>query len=191
MNNNQKALFKDKRLGFFIYLFVESVMFATLFATYLIFTPPSSDPMPSKVFSMKSLIMSSVFLLSSSGTLLFAEKGLDKRKKINIMIGLEMTLLLGLIFLGLEIHEFYKYVKEGYGISANVFMSSFYVLVGLHAAHVTFGIGWMILLLTQFKRMKIPYALYIEKQRIFQYYWHFVDVVWVFIIIIVYLPYLI
>ncbi|ASK62028.1 cytochrome aa3 quinol oxidase subunit III [Virgibacillus phasianinus] len=190
MNNYQEALFRDKRLGFFIYLFVESVMFGTLFATYLIFTPPPTYPKPHELFEVKSLVLSSVFLLSSSGTLMIAEKGLDKRQGTKIVIGLVITLLFGLTFLGLELHEFYKYVMEDNGLTANVFMSSFYVLVGLHASHVTFGACWMILLLIQYKRMNMPYGLYIEKQRIFQYYWHFVDVIWVFIIIIVYLPYL-
>ncbi|ASN04010.1 cytochrome c oxidase subunit 3 [Virgibacillus necropolis] len=191
MNNYQEALFKDKRLGFFIYLFVESVMFGTLFATYLIFTPPPTYPMPHELFEVKTVVLSSVFLLSSSGTLLIAEMGLDERQGLKIVPGLVITLLFGLTFLGLEIHEFYKYVMEGNGLTANVFMSSFYVLVGLHAAHVTFGACWMILLLTQYKRMNMPYTLYIEKQKIFQYYWHFVDVIWIFIIIIVYLPYLV
>ncbi|WP_099159348.1 cytochrome c oxidase subunit 3 [Virgibacillus ndiopensis] len=188
--NEQAALFKDKQLGFLIYLFVESVMFATLFATYIIFTPAPSSPRPIDVFEAKSVILSSVFLLSSSGTLIFAEKGLNVRESKQNLTGLGITLLLGLIFLGLEIHEFYKYVQEGNGLTVNVFMSAFYVLVGLHAAHVTFGSGWMILLLIQYKTMKQSYQLYTEKQRIFQYYWHFVDVIWVFIIILVYLPYL-
>ncbi|WP_430790095.1 cytochrome c oxidase subunit 3 [Virgibacillus flavescens] len=190
MNNYQEALFKDKRLGFFIYLFVESVMFGTLFATYLIFTPPPDYPKPEALFEVKSVVLSSIFLLSSSGTLLFAEKGLSRRNGIQIVTGLVVTLLFGMTFLGLEIHEFYKYTMEGNGLTANVFMSSFYVLVGLHAAHVTFGIGWMIFLLIQYRKMNMPYALYMEKQKIFQYYWHFVDVIWVFIIILVYLPYL-
>ena len=166
-------------------------MFGTLFATYIIFTPPPTYPKPEALFEVKSLVLSSVFLLSSSGTLLIAEKGLGKRKGIQLVTGLVVTLLFGMTFLGLEIHEFYKYTMEGNGLTANVFMSSFYVLVGLHAAHVTFGIGWMIFLLIQYKRMNMPYALYMEKQKIFQYYWHFVDVIWVFIIIIVYLPYLV
>ncbi|WP_188454653.1 cytochrome c oxidase subunit 3 [Virgibacillus oceani] len=188
--NEQMTLFADKRAGFLLYLFVESIMFATLFATYLIFTPAPSGPKPTDIFEAKSVILSSVFLLSSSGTLILAEKGLKSHQSLKILIGLGTTFLLGLVFLGLEIHEFYKYVQEGNGLTVNVFMSAFYVLVGLHAAHVTFGCCWMILLSVQYKMMNLPYQLYTEKQRIFQYYWHFVDVIWVFIIILVYLPYL-
>lgn len=190
MNKQQSAIFKDKQFGFYIYLFVESIMFATLFATYLIFTPSSAGPSPTEVFEAKSVILSSICLLSSSGTLIIAEKGLEKRQTAKVVFGIGVTLLLGLLFLSLEVHEFYKYAQEGYSIGVNNFLSSFYVLVGLHAVHVMFGLFWMILLLIQYT-MKISNGLYREKQSIFAYYWHFVDIIWVFIVILVYLPYLV
>ncbi|WP_106495982.1 cytochrome c oxidase subunit 3 [Lentibacillus sp. Marseille-P4043] len=189
MNEYEAALFKDKQIGFFIYLGVEAIMFATLFVTYIIFTPASIGPKPTELSEVKSVILSSFFLLSSSGTLMVAEKGMANRQYKKLLGWLGITCLFALIFLGIEVHEFSTYLQEGYGMSANVFMSSFYVLVGLHAAHVGFGIGWMGTLFIQFKK-KIPQSLFIEKQKIFSYYWHFVDVVWVFIIIFVYLPYL-
>jgi cytochrome c oxidase subunit 3/cytochrome aa3-600 menaquinol oxidase subunit 3 len=189
MNEYETALFKDKQMGFFIYLGVEAVMFATLFATYMIFTPAVKGPHPSEVFEWKSMLLSSFFLLTSSVTLIVSEKGLTKRNKWQFLIGLTITLVFSLVFLGLEISEFYQYVQEGYGISTNTFLSAFYVLVGLHAAHVLFGACWMIVLFTLYGR-NTPNALYTEKLKIFSYYWHFVDIIWIFIIILVYLPYL-
>lgn len=177
-------------MGFFIYLGVEAVMFLTLFATYIIFTPSVRDPYPSEVFEMKSLLLSSFFLLSSSVTLILAERGFIRENTIKLRLWLGITLVFGLVFLGLEIHEFYSYVQNGYRISTNTFLSAFYVLVGLHAAHVLFGVGWMTILFIQLKK-KIPNALYQETLKIFSYYWHFVDAIWIFIIIVVYLPYLI
>ncbi|MDY0404513.1 cytochrome c oxidase subunit 3 [Virgibacillus sp. 179-BFC.A HS] len=190
MTNNEAALFRDKQIGFFIYLGVEAVMFLTLFATYIIFTPATQGPRPGEIFEAKSLILSSFFLLSSSGTLMLAEKGMKEKKTGKLLVWLGITLLFGLIFLGFEISDFHKYISEGYLTSTSNFLGSFYVLVGLHAAHVMFGSGWMILLLIQ-QRMNIPTSLFQEKLKIFSYYWHFVDVVWVFIIVIVYLPYMI
>lgn len=187
--NESGALFGDKRLGFFFYLAVESVMFATLFATYIIFTPSSLGAHPSEVFTTWAAILASVFLLSSSGTLIVAEKGLKKQGKKPVNLGLCLTLVLALIFLGLEMYEFYEYVHQGHGLTANNFMSAFYVLVGLHAAHVLFGILWMAALLFLFSR-DIPRGYFEEKLKVFSYYWHFVDVVWVFIFAIVYAPYI-
>src|SRR5699024_311046 len=156
MNNYEAALFRDKQIGFFIYLGVEAIMFATLFATYLIFTPASKGPHPSEVFAAKSVILSSIFLFSSTGNILLAKKSIIERQNKMLFIGLGITFLFALIFLGLEIREFYTFVSEGYGITVNVFLSSFYVLVGLHAAHVAFGIGWMLVLFIQWK-MDIPH----------------------------------
>ncbi|MBH0230531.1 heme-copper oxidase subunit III [Halobacillus yeomjeoni] len=189
MKQTSDVLFQDKKMGFFLYLIVEAIMFAVLFATYIIFTPASQGPDPSQVYKWKTVVLTSVFLLSSSGTLLIAEKGLEKGNRTKIAAGLIATFVLGAIFMVLEIHEFYKYVHEGYSITVNNFLSSFYVLVGLHASHVAFGLGWMILLMVQFKQ-KIPQRLFIEKHKIFNYYWHFVDAIWVLIILIVYVPYL-
>lgn len=183
-----RDLFGDKRMGFFIYLFVEAVMFATLFATYIIYTPAEQGPHPSELFEMKTVVLSSIFLLSSSGTLMIAEKGLERRNAKLILTGLLITFTFGAIFMYFETHEFYKFVSEGHTVAVNNFLSSYFVLVGLHASHVLFGLGWMIVLLIQ--RKLIPYTLFEEKHRIFNYYWHFVDIIWVLILIIVYTPYL-
>jgi len=190
MNSYEAELFKDKKIGFFIFLAVEAVMLATLFANYFIFTPADKGPHPSELFEVKTVVLTSLFLLSSSGTLLYAEKALEAKKAMGMLIGLGITFLFALVFLGLEINEFYEYVSQGYGLSASVFLGAFYVLVGLHAAHVTFGAVWMILLFIHYKS-SMPRSLFFEKFKIFSYYWHFVDFIWVFIIIIVYLPYLI
>lgn len=189
MNSYEAELFKDKKLGFFIFLAVEAVMFATLFANYFIFTPADRGPHPSELFEVKTVALTSFFLLSSSGTLFFSEKALEAKKTASMLIGLGVTLLFALVFLGLEINEFYDYVSQGYGLSTSVFLGAFYVLVGLHAAHVTLGAVWMIILFIH-HQSSMPRSLFIEKYKIFSYYWHFVDFIWIFIIVIVYLPYL-
>lgn len=155
----------------------------------MIFTPSTEGPQPSEVFDTLSVVLASIFLLSSSGTLIVAEKGLAKQNFNKIVIWLGVTLALALVFLGLEINEFYSYVQAGNGLTTSSFLSSLYVLVGLHAAHVAFGCGWMIILGIHLKN-KIPYGLYIEKFKIFSYYWHFVDIVWVFILLVVYVRFL-
>lgn len=190
MNTYETDLFKDKQTGFLIYLGVEMIMFLTLFAVYIIFTPSSQGPHPSEVFDATTVIISSIFLLSSSGTLLMAESGLKKQNLKKIIPWLLVTLLFGLIFLGIEINEFRTFVNNGYEISTSSFLGAYYVLVGLHAAHVLFGAGWMIILLIQLSGIKIPFSLFTEKLKIFSYYWHFVDLIWVFIIVIVYSRYL-
>lgn len=190
MKQTAEVLFEDKKLGFYLYLIVEAIMFAVLFATYIIFTPASKGAGPYEVFELKTVIMSSLALIPSSATLLIAESGLKKWSPMKILLGLLLTFLLGATFLGLEIHEFYKYATEGYTFTLNNFMSAFYILVGLHASHVAFGLTWMVVLMLQINS-RIPRSLFIEKHKIFNYYWHFVDIIWVLIVLIVYFPYLV
>lgn len=189
MNEYEETLFKDKQIGFFIYLGVETIMFFVLFATYLIFTPSTEGPHPSEVFDLTTVVLTSVFLLSSSVTLWIAGKGLTKKNIKMIYLWLGLTLLFGLVFLGLEINEFYQYVQAGNTLSTSSFLSSFYVLLGLHGAHVAFGCGWMIMLGVHLKR-RVSYSLFTEKFKVFSYYWHFVDSMWILIVLIVYVRYL-
>lgn len=93
---------------------------------------------------------------------------------------------LGVAFLGFEIYEFVEYVHYGLGFSTSAFASSFYSLVGLHGAHVVFGLGWVLLLLIRYNRAGITLTN-APKFYMFSLYWHFIDVVWVFIFTVVYL----
>ncbi|SDY10993.1 MULTISPECIES: cytochrome c oxidase subunit 3 [Salimicrobium] len=183
-----EELFADKKTGFFIYLFVEAIMFTTLFATYLIYTPPQTGPYPGELFEWQTTLFASLFLISSSGTLLLSEKGLKERKMKLIVAGVVITFLLGAGFMYFEIEEFRKFITDGHVVSTNNFLSAYYVLVGLHAVHVTFGLGWMIVLLVQGRLL--PFNLFKEKHKIFNYYWHFVDAIWIIILLVVYIPYL-
>src|SRR5699024_6533372 len=107
-----------------------------------------------------------------------------------INMWLTVTLVFGVGFLGLEITEFSCFGADGYGVSTSSFLSAYYVLVGLHDAHELCGGGWLNVLFIRLFGIKIPDSLFEEKFTRLSYYWHFVDAIWLFIILIVYLPYL-
>lgn len=176
-------------MGFFIYLFVEAIMFIVLFVTYMTYTPLATHPAPEDVFEVKTVVLASIFLLSSSATLFYSERHMKGSQDKKLKIGLGVTLVLSFLFLAVEINEFLGYVQAGYTTSTNVFFGAFYVLVGLHAFHVAFGAGWMITLFIH-RAIRLPKEVWNGKFKIFSYYWHFVDLVWVFILILVYIPYL-
>jgi cytochrome c oxidase subunit III len=94
--------------------------------------------------------------------------------------------LLGLGFLLLEIYEFIHYVHLGHTFMSSAFGSSFYALVGTHGAHVTFGIIWISTLMLQTAQRGINTRT-APKLFVSSLYWHFIDVVWVFIFTLVYL----
>ena len=105
--------------------------------------------------------------------------------KMQLWLG--VTVLLGLGFLACEIYEFYHYITHyGFTFRSSAFGSAFYTLVGFHGGHVIFGLCWIVGLMV--RNAKRGLSLYnAPKFYIASLYWHFIDVVWVFIFTVVYL----
>ncbi|GAK14112.1 LOW QUALITY PROTEIN: cytochrome c oxidase polypeptide III [Geomicrobium sp. JCM 19039] len=178
---------KNKFVGFWVFLSGEVTMFATFFGTYLAFrNGTASGPEAADIFSMPLVFIMTMILLTSSLTSVIAMFAMRKNEFKKMKLWLWMTTLLGLAFLGFEIYEFVEYVHYGLGFTTSAFASSFYSLVGLHGAHVVFGLGWIILLLIRYNNAGITLTN-APKFYTFSLYWHFIDVVWVFIFTVVYL----
>jgi cytochrome c oxidase subunit 3 len=178
---------KNKFIGFWAFLGGETVMFASLFATFLALRDKTAGgPTSEELFKIPMVFIATMLLLTSSLTSVYAMyhmKNFDF-KKMQLWLGI--TVLLGAGFLGLEIFEFNDYVHEGFKFSTSAFSSSFYALVGTHGAHVTFGLLWILTLMI--RNAKRGLNLYnAPKFYVASLYWHFIDVVWVFIFTVVYL----
>lgn len=102
------------------------------------------------------------------------------------MAWMGVTLLLGLGFLYMEIHEFIAYVNEGATIGTSAFLSAFFTLLGTHGLHVSLGIVWVLAVMLQISRRGFT-PMTARKAFITGLYWHFLDVVWIFIFTAVYL----
>ncbi|EIT84925.1 cytochrome c oxidase subunit III [Fictibacillus macauensis ZFHKF-1] len=187
--NPEKATLdgKNKFLGFWLFLGGETVLFATLFAVYIGLRDNHMDgPSAKELFQLPTVFLATMLLLTSSLTSVYAVLAL-KQNKVKSMIGwFLVTLLLGLGFLGLEVYEFIEYVHEGHTFTKSAFSSSFYTLVGFHGGHVLFGCLWLVTLLLRNWNRGITLTN-APKYYLFALYWHFVDVVWVFIFTVVYL----
>lgn len=181
---------KNKFLGFWFFLGGETVLFASLFATYLALkdSVPGADHVLAKdLFSLPLVFLMTMFLLTSSLTSVFAMYHMKNYNFKKMQQWLFITVVLGLAFLGCEIYEFIHYYKEfGHTFTSSAFGSAFYTLVGFHGAHVIFGLGWIIALMV--RNAKRGLNLYnAPKFYLASLYWHFIDVVWVFIFTVVYL----
>ncbi|MBA2874398.1 cytochrome aa3 quinol oxidase subunit III [Thermaerobacillus caldiproteolyticus] len=174
-------------LGFWIFLGAEVALFATLFATYLVlFQRTGHGPTAMELFKVKEVMIETLLLLTSSFTCGLAIHEMRRNRLKGLLTWLIITLLLGAGFITFEIREFIDYVHEGATIQTSAFLSSFFVLVGTHGAHVSLGIGWMILIIIQLlQRGFTPRTA--RKVFIVSLYWHFLDVVWIFIFTLVYL----
>lgn len=181
---------KNKILGLWLFLGGETVLFASLFATYLALkdrVPDSSHALAKDLYSLPLVFVMTMILLTSSLTSVYAIYHMRNFQYKKMLTWFWITVLLGAAFLGLEIYEFYHYVHEfGHKFTSSAFASAYYTLVGTHGAHVLFGLGWMIGLLV--RNSKRGLNLYTApKFYVVSLYWHFIDVVWVFIFTVVYL----
>lgn len=179
---------KNKFVGFWLFLGGETVLFASLFGTYLALkNSTNGGPTSQEMFQMPLVFIMTMLLLTSSLTSVYAMyhmKNFDFKK---MQLWLLVTVLLGLGFLGFEIYEFYHYTHEfKHTMRSSAFGSAFYALVGTHGLHVLFGLCWILTLI--FRNAKRGLNLYnAPKFYVASIYWHFIDVVWVFIFTVVYL----
>ena len=135
---------------------------------------------------MPLALRETLILLTSSFTcglgMIAARRGL--RKQVLAWFG--VTFVLGASFLTIELQEFTKLIHEGHTLRSNAFLSSFFTLVGTHGLHITSGLLWMaIVLIYVWKRGLNPRL--VRKLAMLSLFWHFLDIVWIFIFTIVYL----
>lgn len=176
-----------KIFGFWVFLGAEIMIFATLFTVYSILESRiGNGPSGADIFSLPGILAETFILLASSFTIgitVHAFRIGMKKAGINMLI---ITLILGLSFVGIEVYEFFHYAHEGATFSASAFASSLLLTLGTHGAHVTFGLFWGIAILVQLLKNGLN-AQTANKTFIFSLYWHFLDVVWIFIFSFVYL----
>jgi len=179
---------KNKFLGFWLFLGGETVLFASLFATYLALKDHTANgPTTQEIFDLPLVFVATMLLLTSSLTSVYAMYHMKNFNFSKMMLWLGVTVLLGAGFLGLEIYEFNHYVHEyGHTFKSSAFGSAFYTLVGFHGGHVAVGLLWILTLMI--RNGKRGLNLYnAPKFYVASLYWHFIDVVWVFIFTVVYL----
>jgi cytochrome c oxidase subunit 3 len=178
---------RNKILGFWFFLGAEVVLFGCLFATYIALrNSENAGPTAQELFNIKTVAWSTFILLTSSLTSVFAIMSMHKHNLKGLLSWLFVTVLLGVIFLGLEIYEFVEYVHAGHVFSGSAFATSFYTLVGFHGAHVAFGVLWISLLIIQGLKKGLT-VVTAPKFYVAGLYWHFIDLVWIFIFTVVYL----
>lgn len=178
---------RNKITGFWLFLGGETVLFGTLFAAYLTLRHEINGGVPAnELFDFGLVAIATALLLTSSLTSVFALQAMHAHNKKSLINWLIATMVLGAGFLGLEIYEFVHYAHLGHTFNASAFSTSFYTLVGFHGAHVAFGLLWAGSVLYQLLARGLNTTT-APKVYLFGMYWHFIDVVWVFIFTVVYL----
>ncbi|MDP4171091.1 MAG: cytochrome aa3 quinol oxidase subunit III [Bacillota bacterium] len=174
-------------LGFWIFLGAEIILFATLFAVFSVLNARyAGGPTPKDLYDIKGIMTETLLLLTSSFTCGLAIHEMRRGSRNGLLTWMIITLLLGAGFVFMEVTEFIHYVNDGATMQTSAFLSSFFILLGTHGLHVSMGIGWATMVIIQiFRRGLTPVTA--RKTFIIGLYWHFLDVVWIFIFTFVYL----
>lgn len=176
----------SKVFGFWIYLMTDLVIFATLFACFLVLHANTfGGPTAKELFHLPSVLLETLILLTSSFTCSLGMLAVHRQQKNWALLWFFLTFLLGVAFLYLEIIEFVDFVERGASWQRSAFLSSFFTLVGTHGLHILVGLIWMaVMMLRIVLRPLNGHSI----SRIFRMslFWHFLDFVWIFIFSVVY-----
>lgn len=186
--DHHKLAAQDRTMfGFWTYLMTDLIMFGVLFATFAVLRGSTYGGVQlGKLFNMEFVLWETLILLTSSFTCGLAMIAAHHKEKTQTFAWFGITFFLGLAFLFLEIDEFKKLIAEGYGWQRSGAMSSFFALVGTHGAHISFGLLWMAVCLIAVQVQGFTFHN-IRKLMLLSLFWHFLDIVWIFIFTIVYL----
>lgn len=174
-------------LGFWVYLMTDLVLFASIFATFAVLRNNTfGGPGAAEIFSLPYVFLLTLILLTSSYTSGLGILAAHQRNKAKVLFWFGVTFVLGTAFLVLELNEFAKLVHEGNGWTRSGFLSAFFTLVGTHGLHITAGLIWMAFLMLQTLKRGLS-EVNIKRLTLLSMFWHFLDIVWIFIFTIVYL----
>jgi cytochrome o ubiquinol oxidase subunit 3 len=173
--------------GFWMYLMTDCVLFASLFATFAVLRHSTfGGPGGEELFSLPFVLAETLILLTSSFTCGLGILYAHEHKKNFVLALFGITFLLGASFLYLEINEFHKLAIEGNSWQRSGFLSAFFTLVGTHGAHITAGLIWISVMMARVYKKGLT-AVNIKRLTMLSLFWHFLDIVWIFIFTIVYM----
>ena len=174
--------------GFWVFLMSDAVIFALLFATYGVMLPATAGgPAPAGEYKIVPAFIETLLLLTSSLTFGMASISIKHDAARRGLFGwLAVTLLLGLAFLGFELHDFATMFGHGAYPMRSGYLSAFFALVPLHGLHVLFGSLWIVVMMVQLAVFGPDARVKINILRL-GLFWHFLDIVWIAIFTVVYL----
>ena len=174
--------------GFWIFLMSDAVIFALLFATYGVMLPAvAGGPGPADEYHLSPALIETLLLLTSSLTFGMASVAMKHAVgQARLLLWLGTTLVLGLAFIGMEMHDFNTMLADGASPMRSGFLSSFFALVALHGLHVAVGCLWLVVMMVQVPTLGLDARVKINLLRL-GLFWHFLDIIWIAIFSVVYL----
>lgn len=179
--------FSTTIFGFWTYLMTDCVLFACLFATYaVLYKNTYGGPSGKEIFEPSFVLAETLALLVSSFASGLAVLAARHGNTIKLFLWMSLAFILGASFVAMEITEFKHLIAEGNGPARSGFLTAFFTLVGTHGLHVSVGLLWMVVLMAQIVRRGLK-TVNFKRLLCLSLFWHFLDVVWIFIFTLVYM----
>ena len=173
--------------GFWVYLMTDLLMFSVLFAVYAVLHGNTDGGEAGRsLFKLPLALQETLLLLTSSFTCGLGMLAARRGNKSYTLMWFGITFVLGAMFLGLELTEFSSFFSKGHTLKSSAFLSSFFVLVGTHGLHITSGLLWMGVTMGYIMKRGLNKHM-VRKLALLSLFWHFLDIVWIFIFTIVYM----
>lgn len=185
--SNNPSVANKTTFGFWVYIMTDCVLFATLFATYAVLhNNTNGGEGAQELFNLPFVLGETILLLTSSFTIGLAILAMQQHKRQQVLWWLGATFVFGAAFLGMELYEFSALAAEGNSWTRSGFLSAFFTLLGAHGLHITAGLLWIAALAAQVLQKGLPPAT-TRRLTLLSLFWHFLDIVWIFIFTMVYL----
>lgn len=173
--------------GFWIYILTDIILFGSLFATYLVLNNPGAyGPRLKEFIDLNFVLVETFVLLASNFTYGMAMLALKQQNEKQTQLMLILTFMLGASFVGMELYEFNHLAHEGFHWTTSGGTGAFFALVGTHGLHVSAGLVWILIMISQLHIFKFNPVI-IKRFIYLGLFWNFLDIVWIFVFSIVYL----
>jgi cytochrome c oxidase subunit 3 len=177
-------------LGMMLFIASEVMFFAALFAAY--FNAKATLPVfpPDGYEDVLQLIplplIATAILIASSFTMQWGTSRIRKGDRTGLNRAVAVTLALGIIFLGIQLYDYWELVTvEGFSIDSGIYGTLFYTMTGFHGAHVLGGVIGLAVILSRGLAGQFTRRHHVAVEAV-HYYWHFVDVVWILLLLVLY-----
>jgi heme/copper-type cytochrome/quinol oxidase subunit 3 len=176
----------NRKLGMWLFIVNEIMFFAAFIGLFIAYKNTPEMAEFREAFDPTLGVIGTSVLLFSSLMVVLGISSIQRGSRRGLMLFLLLTILLGAVFLGIQATEFTLLHNEGYTLSTSSATSAFYVTTSFHGLHVLIGVLWATgVLFVAWRRWFSPQRY--EGVELFGLYWHFVDVVWIILFMLIYL----
>lgn len=173
--------------GFWVYLLTDFMMFATLFAAYIVLQNSTyGGPSGKELFDLPLILVQTLILLTCSLTSGLAGAMAHRNRKQGVTVLLSLTFLLGMAFLGIELADFKRLMISGNSWERSAFLSAYFTLIGTHGLHMVFALLWIPVLLWPVWCEGLT-TVSVRRLTCLRIFWQFLNIVWIFIFSMIYL----